>query len=42
MLVWTDFCRDLGYITEDKWTFWNHSYTEVSKMLYGLSKNWKA
>ncbi len=41
MLVWADFCRDLGYIDDNKGTLWNRSYTEISKMLYSLSKNWK-
>lgn len=41
MLVWADFCRDLGYIDKSKWSEWNREYGEISRMLYALSKNWK-
>ncbi len=41
MLVWTDFCHDLGYIDKNTWTEWKKEYSEISRMIHGLSKNWK-
>lgn len=41
MLVWSEFCRDLGYIDAGKWSGWNKEYGEISRMIYGLIKNWK-
>lgn len=36
VIVWSDYCKDLGYINEDKWKKWNSDYQEILKMLNGL------
>ena len=41
MRVWARYCLDLGYIDETMWQRWRDEYREVSKMLSGLSKNWR-
>ena len=41
MLVWIDFAKDLEYIPAEIWQEWSREYTELSKMINGLSKNWK-
>ena len=41
MRVWARYCLDLGYIDEAMWRHWRDEYHEVSKMLAGLSKNWR-
>ena len=41
MRVWARYCLDLGYIDEAMWRHWRDEYHEVSKMLVGLSKNWR-
>ena len=41
MRVWARYCLDLGYIDEAMWQRWRDEYQEVSKMLAGLSKNWR-
>lgn len=40
MLVWLDFCQDLGYLDEEIVTNIKQEYVEISKMLYKLSQNW--
>ena len=39
MRVWLRYCRDLGYISEEKWSAWRSEYEEIAKMLTGLSKS---
>ncbi len=41
MRVWARYCLDLDYIDEETWQRWRDEYQEVSKMLSGLSKNWR-
>ena len=41
MRVWVRYCLDLGYIDEAMWRRWRDEYREVSKMLTGLSRNWR-
>jgi len=42
MRVWLQFCRDLDYIDQERFDIWYQEYSEISKMLYVLSKNWKS
>jgi four helix bundle protein len=41
MLVWLDFCHDLTYMKKEEAEALKCEYIEISKMIYGLSKNWK-
>ena len=41
MKLWLKFCKDLDYIEETNFQNWYNEYDEITKMLYGLSKNWK-
>ena len=40
MRVWLSYCKDLGYMDELTWKRFREEYTEISKMLQGLYKNW--
>jgi four helix bundle protein len=37
--VWIRYCFDLEYIDEQQWTSWKAEYTEIAKMLSGLSNS---
>ena len=39
MRVWLRYCFDLKYIDEQSWLVWKTEYTEIVKMLSGLSKS---
>lgn len=41
MLVWLDFCVDLGYADKKEIHSMKDKYIELSKMIYALSQNWK-
>ena len=41
MLVWIAFCKDLEYTDQTLGQKWTNEYQEISRMIYGLSKNWK-
>ncbi len=41
MKLWLKFCKDLDYIKETDFQKWYNEYDEITKMLYGLAKNWK-
>ena len=41
MRVWISFCKDLNHIDNITYEKLHNEYTEISKMLYGLDKNWK-
>ena len=41
MKVWLSFCLDLGYISADDAKRWRSEYSEITRMLHGLMKNWK-
>ncbi len=36
MRVWIKFCKELGYLPEKRWSEWDDSYEQVSRMLNGL------
>lgn len=38
MRVWSRYCYDLGYITEEQWQKWRDEYSGISRMLQGLIK----
>ena len=40
MQVWASFARDLGYISPERADAIRREYTEIAKMLAGLSKAW--
>lgn len=42
MIVWIEFTKDLGYVSEDLTLTFKQEYIEIGKMLYSLSKNWKS
>ena len=39
--VWLQFCKDLGYISQEQWEELFNRYDEVGKMLNGLRERWK-
>ena len=41
MLVWAQYCLDLGYVSEEVYQKWFTGYREVAKMLQGLNRSWK-
>ena len=41
MVVWTRYCLDLGYISDELHDQWHSGYREVARMLQGLNKSWK-
>lgn len=41
MLVWLDFCKDLGYFSSEQVSKFMQEYEEISKMIFALNKNWK-
>lgn len=41
MKVWLNFCKDLGYISDDQAINTIEEYEEITKMLNGLIKGWK-
>lgn len=41
MLVWIDFSRDLGYLSSEQHQALYKVYSEISKMLFTLYRNWK-
>ncbi len=41
MRVWVNFCHDLGHIDKKTFDQWHGEYLEISKMLFGLEKQWK-
>ena len=41
MKLWLKFCKDLDYIKEPDFEKWYNEYGEITKMLYGLARNWK-
>ena len=36
MRVWTDYCRELGYIDQHKSQLWTAEYDSITKMLQTL------
>ena len=38
MQVWVRYCFDLDYIEKPQWRAWQAEYSEIAKMLFGLSK----
>ena len=42
MRVWLRYCLDLGYVDAETWRRWRDEYQEISKMLQGLSRKWRA
>ena len=42
MRVWLRYCLDLGYVDAETWRRWRDKYQEISKMLQGLSRKWRA
>ena len=42
MLLWSQFSYDLGYISHDEWQSWSTEYGEISRMIFGLIRNWKS
>jgi len=38
VMVWIDFAKDLGFVSQDVAQNWNDQYVEISKMLYALIK----
>jgi four helix bundle protein len=41
MLVWIDFAKDLGYLSHEHYESLYQVYSEISKMLFSLYRNWK-
>ena len=39
MRVWVRYCLDLGYIDVSQWEHFKTEYSEIAKMLNGLSKS---
>ena len=39
--VQLDYCRDLGYVKESEYEYFEESYIEVGKMLTSMIKNWQ-
>jgi four helix bundle protein len=37
-VVWSNYCRDLGYISPSQTEQWTNGYREVARMLVGLMK----
>ncbi len=42
MKVWLSYCRDLGYVPGQQVEIWQREYTNIAKMLIGLSNSWSA
>lgn len=42
MLVWLDFCKDLGYIKAETTEAMKDEYLQISSMIFRLSENWKS
>ena len=42
MRVWLRYCLGLGYVDAETWRRWRDEYQEISKMLQGLSRKWRA
>ena len=40
MRVWSNYCKDLGYIPEAKANAWRKEYQDIAKMLTGLHHKW--
>ncbi len=40
MKVWLDYSRDLGYVDAAQVKAWQSEYTDISRMLQGLIRNW--
>jgi four helix bundle protein len=36
VIIWTDYCRDLDYISTEIWNKWNQEYKEILRMLHSL------
>lgn len=41
MLVWLEFCKDLGYLAPELQNKFTQEYQEISRMIFSLSRNWK-
>ncbi len=41
MVVWIDYCRDLGYLPKEMAERWPAEYVSVAKMLHALYSRWK-
>ena len=41
MIVWTNFCKDLGYIGEKQSLNWISEYQQIARMTNGLIEGWK-
>ena len=41
MRVWTRYCFDLNYITQDQWQSIKTEYQQIARMLTALHKRWK-
>jgi four helix bundle protein len=39
--LWSRYCLDLGYISEEQWLSWRDAYQEIVMMLQGLRRNWR-
>jgi four helix bundle protein len=42
MKVLLDFCKDLGYLANDKYQRYTQTYNEIGRMLNGLREKWKS
>ena len=42
MRVWARYCRDLGYIDDQRWQDWRREYREIAMMLQGLLRTKKS
>ena len=40
MKVWSDYARDLGYVSSDQAKAWRDEYAQLSRMIFVLKKNW--
>lgn len=36
VIIWSDYCMDLGYINNETWNKWNLEYQQILKMLNSL------
>ena len=39
--VQLEYCRDLGYISEEQYGFYEQEHIEIGKMLSAMLKNWR-
>lgn len=41
MIVWSDYSKDLNYISLEQWKVWRDEYEQIAKMLQGLYRSLK-